>query len=93
MRLYVKCFHTGVMPGPHVFMRDVLVPCEPRPIARDVKEGIVSSSIHSRINERAGFKRQRRCVGSYGIIESKLKNGRVIYSRMYGVDKELPWEA
>lgn len=84
MRLYVKCFYTGVMPGPFAYMRDILVPCEPRPIT----EPRISSSIDSVINERAGLTRNRRLVDSWGIVQSNLRNGRTIYSRMYGVDSE-----
>ena len=88
MRLYVKCFFTGVMPGPYAYMRDVLIPCEPR----SIKEPRVSSSIDAVINERAGLTRQRRLVGSYGIAEGKRRDGRTFYWRAYGVDQELPWK-
>lgn len=77
MKLYVECYYAGVMPGPMAHMRDRLVPCEPRPIALDAKEGMVSSSIHSRINERAGLARDRVKHFGLSVVEKVLPNGRV----------------
>lgn len=76
MRLYVKCFHAGVMPGPWAWMRDRLVACAPRPISEDVRSGPVSSSIHARINERAGLTRDRALQFGAAVTERRLANGR-----------------
>lgn len=77
MRLYVECYYQGVMPGPMAHMRDRLVPCRPRPISRDASEGIVSSSIHMRINERAGLARDRVLHHGLSVSKKVLGNGRV----------------
>lgn len=58
MRLYVKCFYAGVMPGPFAYMRDRLVPCEPRPLTSAPR---VSSSIDAVINERAAAEAAIEC--------------------------------
>ena len=91
MRIYHKVFYTGVMPGPHCFIRARLVPCAPRPIALDVKEGLFSSNIHARINRRAGLDIEMRRIGSYGIREGK-HNGRSFFWRAYGYDNPLPFK-
>lgn len=88
MRLYRKVFFTGVMPGPSCFIRDRLVAVPARPIQIDRSEGLSSSSIHARINKRAGLDIDRRGIGAYGIVESR-HNGRVFFSRMYGHDNTL----
>ncbi len=78
MRLYVECFYTGVMPGPSALMRDRLIPCPPRSILRDFHEGLVSSSVDMRVNERAGLRRDQKLIFDAQATTKVLANGRRI---------------
>ena len=91
MRLYKQVFHTGVMPGPFVFMRDRLIHSPVRSIRDDAKEGLQSSSIHARINARAGLSIDRQAIGAHGIVAGK-HGSRSFFWRAYGVDHHLHWK-
>ena len=79
MKIFVKCFYSGVMPGPSAWMRDRLVPCTPRPITTDLRDGPASSNIHSRISERAGLTRDRALQFSAKLARRDLPNGRTVF--------------
>lgn len=79
LRLYCKLYYTGVMPGPSTWIRDRLIPCQRRPIARDLVDGPISSSINARINERAGLTRDRRPLFGTKVHRRELPSGRTIF--------------